>query len=349
MLIWLDFPRYSKTMRFHITKILEVRPCVGIVSTSAVPACSNWRTPWHLQKFMAFLRALIKARHAARKSWSSEREMILALRATQERRGFKHMFRLCFKVPNVGLNAFQHKHLWVANHKPGNQVGILILLFDFVLLWEPLNNESYRYTIFEYFRCVSLSTALCRTVGKTVIIDKHFRDPCVLHCQEFKILPGILACVIFYPLCFVLNFSGSGPSRTLSLALHPPGTLPQQCLESQWQVALDNPNASAEWILDEKHQKTEWHKRMHLTLHHSESSLLKSLLAAACLVDSSHDSTAMITWKEVPRNDVDTESCTSVHPHSSTSTCTSPYWELSRCVCTDYKVPLVSSMQNNIV
>lgn len=72
---------------------------------------------------------------------------------------------------------------------------------------------------------------------------------------------------------------------------------------------------------------------MHLTLHHSESSLLKSLLAAACLVDSSHDSTAMITWKQEPRNDVDTESCTSVHPHSSTSTCTSAYRELSVCVC----------------
>lgn len=77
----------------------------------------------------------------------------------------------------------------------------------------------------------------------------------MLHCQEFKVLPGILACVIFYPLYVVLNFSGSGPSPTLSLAFHPPGTLPQQCLESQWQVALDNPKASAEWILDEKHQK----------------------------------------------------------------------------------------------
>lgn len=237
-----------KTMRFHITKILEVRPCVGIVSTSAVPACSNWRTPWHWLKFMAFFRALIKARHAARKSWSSEREMILALRATQERRGFKHMFGLCFKVPNVGLNAFQHKHLWVANHKPGNQVGILILLFDFVLLWEPLNNESYRYTIFEYFRCVSLSTALCRTVDKQYW-QAFQRSLCAP-------LPGILACVCLYPLYFVLNFSESGPSPTLSLALHPPGTLPQQCLESQWQAALDNPKASAEWILDKKHQKS---------------------------------------------------------------------------------------------
>ena len=159
---------------------------------------------------MAFFRALINARHAARKSRSSEREMILALRATKERRGCKTHVSFCFKVPNVGLNTFQHKHLWVANHKPGNQVGILILLFDFVLLCEPLNNESCRYTIFQCFRSVSLSIVkvqYCIVLSKNSI-DKHFRDPCVPQCQEFTIMPGIFACFIFTPtILFLISWN----------------------------------------------------------------------------------------------------------------------------------------------